>query len=95
MLLKLAGFFITWDFFFHLISFCEVRLLKLSSENAPADGWKNALWYSPYHCYTYKSREYRPALQEVLDCSLTMWKSDYETFTRSEVHLFNNPWKLD
>jgi len=39
MLLKLAGFFITWNFFFHLmISLCKVRLLKLSSENAPADG---------------------------------------------------------
>jgi len=83
-------------FFLHLmISLCEVRLLKLSSENASADGWKKALWHNPYHCHTYKSREYRLALQEVLACSFTMWKSDYETFSSSEVHMFNSPWELD
>ena len=70
---KIAGFFVTGTFF-HLIrslSLCKVRFLKLSSENVPADGWKKALRPDPYHCRTYKSREYRPALQEILDCSFT------------------------
>lgn len=35
-------------------SLYKIRLLKLSSENASADGWKTALWPNPSHCHTYK-----------------------------------------
>jgi len=44
---------------------------------------------------THKIREYRHAVQEVLDCSFTMCKTDYETFSISEVYVFNSPWELD
>jgi hypothetical protein len=36
---KIGRIFYSMELFFHLmVSLCEVRLLKLSSEDAPADG---------------------------------------------------------